>query len=241
MRMRRMKSGSVARILGALLGIGIVSAAWAADPFERHSPGASREVTPPRLSVPGLSDQTLTIALRAYARARERGDITRPLLSIIDYALPSTEKRLWVLDLERGRVLFHELVAHGKQSGENAAHAFSNDAGSHQSSLGVFRTGAEYKGDHGVALRLDGLEPGINDRAVERAIVMHGADYVSEQFAARFGRIGRSFGCPAVRPAIADSLIHTICGGTLLFASYPDSAYTVHSAYAAPNSSFRDE
>ena len=241
MRMRRIKSGRAARILGALVGFATVSAAWAADPFEPHSSGASREITPPRLSVPGLSDQTLALALRAYARARERGDITRPLLSIIDYALPSTEKRLWVLDLERGRVLFHELVAHGKQSGENEAHAFSNDAGSHQSSLGVFRTGAEYKGGHGVSLRLDGLEPGINDRAVERAIVLHGADYVSEQFAARFGRIGRSFGCPAVRPAIADSLIRTIRGGTLLFASYPDSAYTVHSAYAAPNSSFRDE
>lgn len=229
-----MKSGRLARILGALVGISLVPAAWGASPFERHSAGERREATQPRLSVPGLSDQTLTIALRAYARARERGDVTRPLLSIIDYALPSTEKRLWVLDLERGRVLFHELVAHGKQSGDNEAHAFSNDSGSHQSSLGVFRTGAEYKGGHGVSLRLDGLEAGINDRAAERAIVLHGADYVSEQFAARFGRIGRSLGCPAVRPAIADSLIETIRGGTLLFASYPDSTYALHSVYAAP-------
>lgn len=229
-----MKSRRVARILGLVVGTGIVAAAWAADAFERHTAGASRAATSPPLCVPGLSDRTLAVAMRAYARARERGDVQRPLLSIIDYALPSTEKRLWVLDLERGRVLFHELVAHGRQSGGNEAHAFSNDTGSHQSSLGVFRTGAEYEGGHGVSLRLDGLEPGINDRAAERAIVLHGADYVSEQFAARFGRIGRSFGCPAVRPAIADSLIHVIRGGTLLFASYPDSAYAVRSAYAAP-------
>lgn len=232
--MRRMKPGRVARILAVAWAIGIVSAACAAAPFEPGSGGVSRGAAPLPLSVPGLSDRTLAIALRAYARARERGDITRPLLSIIDYKLPSTAKRLWVLDLEHGKVLFHELVAHGKRSGENEAHAFSNDAGSYQSSLGVFRTGAEYSGSHGVSLRLVGLERGINDRAAERAIVLHGADYVSGQFAARFGRIGRSLGCPAVRPAIADSLIHVIRGGTLLFASYPDSAYTTQSAYAAP-------
>lgn len=232
--MPRTKSRRVARILGLAAGAGIAVAAWAADAFEPPTSGATREATSPLRCVPGLPDRTLAVALRAYARARERGDIQRPLLSIIDYALPSTEKRLWVLDLERGRVLFHELVAHGRKSGGNEAHAFSNDTGSHQSSLGVFRTGAEYEGGHGVSLRLDGLEPGINDRAAERAIVLHGADYVSEQFAARFGRIGRSFGCPAVRPAIADSLIHVIRGGTLLFASYPDSAYAARSAYAAP-------
>lgn len=230
----RAKRGFVARIAGALLGAAIVAAPRAGAPRERLAAGEHRAATPHRLSVPGLSEPTLAIALRAYARARERGDITRPVLSIIDYALPSTEKRLWVLDLERGRVLFHELVAHGQKSGENEAHAFSNDTGSHQSSLGVFRTGAVYEGGHGVSLRLDGLEPGINDRAAERAIVLHGAEYVSEQFAARFGRIGRSFGCPAVRPAITDSLIQVIRDGTLLFASYPDSAYSARSAYVAP-------
>jgi len=227
----RIKSG-VARILATLVGMSLVSVAWASAVLEPNT--ASRRTVPARLSVPGLSDRTLAVAMRAYTRARQRGEITRPLLSIIDYALPSTEKRLWVLDLERGRVLFHELVAHGQQSGENEARAFSNDLGSHQSSLGVFRTGAMYKGDHGLSLRLDGLEAGINDRAAERAIVVHGADYVSEKFAARFGRIGRSFGCPAVRPAIADSLIHVIRGGTLVFAFYPDSGYYARSAYAAP-------
>jgi L,D-transpeptidase-like protein len=149
-------------------------------------------------------------------------------------SLPATEKRLWVLDLEHRQVLFHELVAHGRESGENEARVFSNDAGSHQSSLGVFRTGVEYVGEHGISLRLEGLEPGINDRAEERAIVLHGAAYVSEQFAARYGRLGRSFGCPVVRPEIADSLIHTIRDGTLLYASYPDSNYATHSVYMTP-------
>jgi hypothetical protein len=138
-----------------------------------------------------------------------------------------------IRDLERGEVLFHELVAHGRQSGDNEARAFSNVVGSHQSSLGVFRTGGDYRGEHGISLRLEGLEPGWNDRAMDRAIVLHGAPYVSEQFAERWGRIGRSYGCPAVRTAIVDSLIRTIRQGTLLFASYPDSAYTAGSAYVA--------
>jgi len=189
---------------------------------------------PTGLAVPGLPGRTLTMALRAYAKARARGDVKTPILSIIDYTLPSTEKRLWVLDVERRRVLFRELVAHGKRSGDNVARAFSNVVGSHQSSIGVFRTGECYVGQNGVSLRLEGLEPGINDHAAERAIVMHGAPYVSTEFAAQHGRIGRSFGCPAVRPAIADSLIHTIRGGTLLFASCPDSTYAAGSAYLRP-------
>jgi hypothetical protein len=187
-----------------------------------------------RIAAPGLSSRTLALALRAYGRARARGDIERTLLSIIDYGLPSTEKRLWVLDVENGDVLFHELVAHGRRTGENEAQAFSNRLGSRQSSLGVFRTGAAYLGEHGVSLRLEGLEPGINDRAAERAIVLHGAQYVSEEFVLRHGRIGRSFGCPAVRTAIADSLIHAIRDGTLLFACHPESAFAARSAYLAP-------
>ncbi len=217
------------RVVGLLAAIlGVVGPMAAVAPAAGDAASATRAMI-----VPGLSQRTLDLALRAYARARERGEVERSLVSIIDYALPSTEKRLWVLDLERGQVLFHELVAHGRQSGDNEARAFSNTVGSHQSSLGVFRTGGDYRGEHGISLRLEGLEPGWNDRAMDRAIVLHGAPYVSEQFAERWGRIGRSFGCPAVRPAIADSLIRTIRQGTLLFASYPDSAYTAGSAYVA--------
>ncbi len=225
---------SASRVIGLLAAIiGILGAMAAAIPAGRGAASEARGDAPVPMTVPGLSQRTLDLALRAYARARARGEVERPLVSIIDYALPSTDKRLWVLDLERGQVLFHELVAHGRRSGDNAAQAFSNVAGSHQSSLGVFRTGGDYWGEHGMSLRLEGLERGWNDRATERAIVLHGAPYVSEQFATRFGRIGRSFGCPAVRPAIADSLIRTIRHGTLLFACYPDSAYAAGSAYIA--------
>ena len=222
------------RVLGLVAAtIGVLVTMAAGTPATRRAESAAPAHAPAQVIAPGLSQRTLDLALRAYARARERGEVERPLVSIIDYALPSTAKRLWVLDLERGKVLFHELVAHGRQSGDNEARMFSNIAGSHQSSLGVFRTGGDYWGAHGISLRLEGLEPGWNDRAMDRAIVLHGAPYVSEQFAERFGRIGRSFGCPAVRPAIADSLIRTIRDGTLLFACYPDSAYAAGSAYIA--------
>ena len=233
----------VGHVLVTLTGIVVAGGAITADAeLEHHTAyGACREApmckvvpAPTAWVVPGLSDRTLQMALHAYACARQRGDVERSLLTIIDYSLPSTERRLWVLDLGRSQVLFHELVAHGQRSGENDARAFSNVVGSHQSSLGVFRTGPDYSGEHGVSLRLEGLEPGFNDCAEQRAIVLHGAPYVSEEFAERFGRIGRSFGCPVVRSAIADSLIHTIRGGTLLFASYPDSNYAAHSTYLAP-------
>ena len=232
-------------VLVLLAGIVVAGRAITADAeHERHTAcGACRDAptsqvvrAPARWVVPGLSDRTLEMALHAYGCARQRGEVERPLLTIIDYSLPSTEKRLWVLDLDRSQLLFHELVAHGRRSGENEARAFSNMVGSHQSSLGVFRTGADYAGEHGVSLHLEGLEPGINDRAEERAIVLHGASYVSEQFVERFGRIGRSFGCPVVRSAIADSLIHTIRGGTLLFAASPDSSYAARSTYLPPES-----
>lgn len=167
----------------------------------------------------------LDLALRAYRCGRTRGEIIRPVLTVIDYSLPSTERRLWVIDLVRKRVLFHELVAHGVNSGANEAVAFSNAAGSRQSSLGLFRTDETYTGRHGTSLRLSGLEPGVNDRARERAIVMHGAEYVSDAYAAAHGQLGRSWGCPAVRPAVHATLIDAIRNGSAVFAYYPDAAW----------------
>ena len=148
---------------------------------------------------------------RGLAEAGER-------LAVIDYARPSTEPRLWVFDLEGPSLLFVEHVAHGRGSGENRAQQFSNRDGSHQSSLGLFRTAETYDGGNGYSLRLDGLEPGLNDRARERAIVMHGAAYVDPLQALRQGRLGRSFGCPAVRTAVARPLIDAIKQGQLLYA-----------------------
>lgn len=183
---------------------------------------------------PGLRKRTFDLALRALRRAVANGQAAAHTLTIIDYSLPSTVPRLWVLDMASGQVLFNELVAHGRRSGETLARAFSNTPGSQQSSLGAFVTGSTYIGRHGVSLRLLGLEPGINDRAEERAIVMHAADYVSEDVIRRQGRLGRSHGCPAVRPAVARSLIESIRGGTLVFAYYPDAEYEQRSAFLAP-------
>jgi len=178
----------------------------------------------------------LDAALAAYANAIKQGAVARTsLLTVIDYSLPSTQPRLWVLDLNRARVLYRELVAHGRASGDNVADAFSNDEGSFMSSLGLFVTDEAYVGKNGYSLRLRGLEPGINDHAYDRALVMHGAAYVSQAVADTLGRLGRSLGCPAVRPAIARKLIDTIKGGTVMYAygvshEPPASAATISSA-----------
>jgi hypothetical protein len=171
----------------------------------------------------GLRPEALRPALRAHARASAAGLTTSPLLTVIDYALPSRVPRLWVLDLRAERVLARELVAHGRGSGGDLAHRFSNRAGSLQSSLGPFLTGRVYRGKHGTSLRLRGLDPVLNGRAEARAIVVHAADYVSEQTIAALGRLGRSQGCPALGREAARRVIGLIRDGTLLFAYHPSA------------------
>ncbi|KFN46249.1 murein L,D-transpeptidase catalytic domain family protein [Arenimonas metalli] len=175
---------------------------------------------------PGLDPKVLSLALEASECARAGAmapDAEK--LAVIDYSRPSTEPRLWVFDLGTRRLLFAEHVAHGRGSGENLAQAFSNLEGSHQSSLGLFRTAETYHGGNGYSLRMDGLEPGVNDAARDRLIVMHGAPYVDPLQALRQGRLGRSFGCPAVRPQVAREVIDTLKQGQLLFAYYPDKQW----------------
>jgi hypothetical protein len=175
---------------------------------------------------PGLDRKVLSLALEASDCARQ-GALApgAEKLAVIDYSKPSTEPRLWVFDLGRRTLLFAEHVAHGRGSGENLAQAFSNREGSHQSSLGLFRTAETYHGGNGYSLRMDGLEPGVNDAARDRLIVMHGAPYVDPLQALRQGRLGRSFGCPAVRPQVARQVIDTLKQGQLLFAYYPDERW----------------
>jgi hypothetical protein len=175
--------------------------------------------------------EVLELAIRAYRCGRAAGQFDSPILTVIDYSLPSTEKRLWVIDLAKRRVLFHELVAHGQNSGEMYAVDFSNRPGSLQSSLGLFRTDDVYDGSHGESLRLIGLEPGINDRAEERRIVMHGAAYVNTDVVQRFGKLGRSWGCPAVDRAVLPQILRHIKEGTALFAYYPDPRWLRHSRF----------
>lgn len=183
-------------------------------------------------------DRTLThlapdadpAVLRLAAQALTCASANARRLAVIDYSLPSTQRRLWVFDLAQRRLLFEELVSHGRGSGDVQARAFSNSPESHQSSLGLFRTLDSYQGHNGYSLRLEGLEPGINDLAYQRAIVIHGADYVSDAFIERTGRLGRSQGCPAVRREVSRPLIDSIKGDQYLFAYYPDRKWLAQSA-----------
>jgi hypothetical protein len=187
-----------------------------------------------RLAAADLDGTVLERALGAHQCAVSRGDVQRPeILTVIDYSLPSTSQRMWIFDLDRRELLYHERVAHGKNSGNDRADRFSNVPGSLQTSLGLFVTDATYDGRHGYSLRLQGLEPGINDRAFERAIVVHGAEYVSDETVASLGRLGRSWGCPAVRPAVARELIDTIKGGSAIYAFYPDDEWLGSSRFSA--------
>jgi hypothetical protein len=167
---------------------------------------------------PRLTPRALRTALTALKRLQASGAAVRlDRLMVIDYAKPSSEPRLWVFDLNFKSLLFEEPVAHGRNSGSDRSIRFSNEPGSLMSSLGVFLTGDTYIGKHGLSLRLRGMEEGINDLTMERAIVIHGAGYVR-----RSGPIGRSLGCPAVRPEISRALIEAVRGGTLLLSYYPD-------------------
>jgi len=176
-----------------------------------------------------LDPDVLKLGLKAYINAHQHGLAQKELLTIIDYSKPSTENRFWVVDLKNNRVLFETLVAHGKNSGDNFATHFSNQPQSLASSFGVFLTGNTYLGHHGYSLKLRGLEPGVNDKAQTRALVVHAASYVNQMIAHHFGRLGRSWGCPALNPAIAGPVINTIKGGTLIFAYYPDRRWLSHS------------
>ena len=179
-----------------------------------------------------VGDKVFSLALSATRCAANAGDVEHPgTLTVIDYSKPSTEPRMWVLDLATRSLLFEELVAHGQGSGGNLPTKFSNVADSHQSSLGLFVTEDAYVGKNGYSLRLTGLEPGVNDRAHDRAIVIHGAPYVNPEISKSLGRLGRSHGCPAVREPVARQLIDRVKGGGVVFAYYPDRDWLTTSRY----------
>ncbi|MDX2432773.1 MAG: murein L,D-transpeptidase catalytic domain family protein [Bacteroides sp.] len=154
------------------------------------------------------------------------------IVSIIDFSKPSTEKRLFILDLKNQKLLYHTYVAHGKNTGQNEALKFSNTKGSNSSSLGLYSTAESYVGKHGYSLRLDGLEKGFNDNARSRAVVMHSANYVSEDFIKKYGRLGRSFGCPAVPVEHSKEIIDLIKGGSCLYIYADDETYLENSILA---------
>jgi hypothetical protein len=198
--------------------------------LDSRSVGIWKELTKGELSPPSLP--VLELALNGYAQLQDK--LKKPLLTVIDYSLPSTQKRLWIIDLAQQKILLHTVVAHGRNSGALLAEKFSNRPESYQSSLGFFQTGEAYQGKHGYSLRLDGLEVGINDQARARAIVIHGADYAKETVAATAGRLGRSLGCPAVPPDLSTPLIKLIKEGSLLFIYGKDPNYLRMSKFWSP-------
>jgi len=179
-----------------------------------------------------IETDVFEMALNAASCAVQSGAVNAPeTLTVIDYSKPSSERRLWVFDLKSKELVYEELVAHGQGSGANMATQFSNEDESHQTSLGLFVTRDTYVGKNGYSLRLDGLDRGVNDRARDRAIVMHGAPYVSEQFVKANGRLGRSWGCPAIGAGVAKQMIDRVKGGGLVFAYYPDATLLKTSKY----------
>lgn len=172
--------------------------------------------------------QALEIALEGYEKLNSK--LKNEVLTVIDFSLPSTSRRMWIIDPENGEILLHTVVAHGRNSGELMAEKFSNTPESYQSSIGFYLTAETYQGKHGYSLRLDGLEKGYNDMARARAIVIHGADYATEAFAKSVGRLGRSLGCPALPSDLSKEAIDLIKNGSLLFIFGKDQNYLERSS-----------
>lgn len=165
--------------------------------------------------------ESFAAALKGYYLLKEKGLIQKDILTLVDFSLSSNTKRLWVIDLISGDVLFHSLVAHGRNTGEEFASNFSNSAESYKSSLGFYATGEIYNGKHGMSLKLDGLEKGVNDNARARGVVMHAAEYVSNSFIKNNHRLGRSQGCPAVPVELSKEIISTIKNKSCFFIYHP--------------------
>jgi hypothetical protein len=168
---------------------------------------------------PGINPKILNLGLKAYQYAASQGKVKKSILVLVDFSKKSVDKRMWVLDLKRHKVLFNVRVSHGQGSGSPLmATSFSNQPGSKASSLGTYVTGSEYSGRHGDSLRLQGIEKGINDKAFARTIVLHPASYMSQTFVDKYGYSGRSWGCFAVSPNISAKIINIIEEGSVLFA-----------------------
>tara|TARA_R110000868_G_scaffold131114_2_gene341059 strand:- start:1200 stop:1922 length:723 start_codon:yes stop_codon:yes gene_type:complete len=178
-------------------------------------------------SLPKL--ESFAEALKGFYLLKEKGLVSKNILTLIDFSLSSNSKRLWVIDLTTNTILYNSLVAHGRNTGDEFATSFSNSAESYKSSLGFYATGEIYNGKHGKSLKLDGLEKGINSNARDRAVVIHGAEYVSNSFIQNNKRLGRSLGCPAIPLELTNEIIQTIKDKSCLFVYYPSKAYKIAS------------
>lgn len=191
--------------------------------FEEKTTVLYNEIEAGQYSLPNL--ETFIKAFEGYNTLENQGKVKNNILTIVDFSFSSTKERMWVIDMENKKVVLQTLVSHGMNSGKEFAKSFSNQNESFKSSLGFFITGETYNGKHGISLKLDGQEYGLNDKARERAVVVHGADYVSKKLANRQGYIGRSQGCPAVAPEVAPILINTIKNKSVLFIYHPTRMY----------------
>jgi hypothetical protein len=215
------------------------SGSWFPDLLRYHDikkiTSAARWITQETKSISrqatNLDPVVLKLGLTAYLKARARGLDGKQLLTVIDYSKPSSERRLWVIDLKNTKVLFNTWVAHGKNSGGAKASSFSNQFHSLKSSLGVFVTAESYAGGHGYSLRIKGLEQGINDNAYQRAVVFHGAWYAARAIAQTQGSLGRSWGCMAVGQDMIKPLVDAIKDNTIVVAYYPDQYWLKNSIF----------
>ncbi|MGB8492560.1 MAG: murein L,D-transpeptidase catalytic domain family protein [Bacteroidales bacterium] len=178
-------------------------------------------------------------ALMGFFNLKADNNIKKNILTIIDYSISSKFERMWIVDLNTMVIVHRCLVAHGRNSGEEFAGKFSNAPASHESSLGFYITGSFYYGGNGLSLLLDGAEPGINDNARSREIVMHGADYVSSEFVEKYGRLGRSFGCPAIPLKDHERIIKMLAGRSCLYIHYPDDSYESSSSMLSTQTALR--
>ena len=199
--------------------------------FAKPGPNLNTQVQHLSHKAPQLNKNVLKLALTAYKNADKRGAVKKPVLTVIDYSLPSNKQRMWVFDVRNERLLYNTYVAHGKNSGVNRANHFSNRESSKESSLGTYITKNTYMGHKGYSLNLQGLDKGFNNNAYNRRVVIHGAWYVEPDFIRKAGRAGLSWGCPAIAQTLAKPIINTIKNGSVIFAYFPDKKFLSHSGY----------
>lgn len=218
-----------------LISSAIITASVVNSPvsFAVSAINVNKEVQHLSRKAPQLNKHVLKLALDAYQKAATKGAVKKPVLTVIDYSLPSFRQRMWIFDVNHEKLLYNTYVAHGQNSGMTVPNHFSNQNASKQTSLGTFVTRDTYFGSKGYSLNLQGLEKGFNDNAYSRRVVIHGAWYVEPDFIKRSGRAGRSWGCPSIAQTLAKPVINTIKGGSVVFAYYPDRNYLKHSNFVA--------
>ncbi len=207
-------------LMVSLLMCGTNTMAFSADAAPMTSYDLDKTHLMSVVKASGLNPTAFKSALHAYSWARSHHELgaNKDVLTIIDFTLPSYDKRLWVVDLENDKILLNTYTTQGRDSGLTYATRFSNEVGSDESSLGLYVTSGEFVGHHGTAMKIEGLEPGINNNAYQRNVEIHSANYVTQQFISEYHRAGRSLGCFAVSPKIKNKLLGDIQGGSAIFA-----------------------